>query len=490
MVKTEKIIEQNKWWVLGKDFAMHDKQLKDLNSAMIKIERRGLKLEKGRIYVIYGPRRIGKTTFIKKTILELLNTTTKEKIAYFSCDSLVTNSKEELAYVFDFLLKRAPEYLFIDEINVVKNWEQVVRFYFDQGKFSNTALVLTGSPFGIKEMLPGRNVEKYFMKPLNFRDFVKNLASNISTELLRALSEIGFSTDELRMLEKLKDVLEKTKFGAFNDLYKNAELLLPFLPLSEKLFDLYLHCGGFPSVINSFLEFKMYKNEKLEEEYTMIIDQLIDTLKKRGKKETIAKQIINAVAEKITSHYGFREITKATEEKTNQVTVIDYLHHLQDVFFLKIFYAYDFNKKIPKWKGDKKIYFTDPFILYAVEKNIRGEDGIKVTEELLANRITRGAILENIAANSLAQIGEEPFVKPTDAFLWFFYSQKKEIDFIIKDKDYVAIEIKLGKPTKPVKIEQVKKHIIVGEEIKQEAETVYLPASIFFLLLEKNDKHL
>lgn len=50
MVKKEKIVEQNKWWVLGKDFAVEDKQLKEFNLALLKINRKQLQLKKGYIY--------------------------------------------------------------------------------------------------------------------------------------------------------------------------------------------------------------------------------------------------------------------------------------------------------------------------------------------------------------------------------------------------------------------------------------------------------
>lgn len=495
MVKIEKIIEQNKWWVLGEEFAIEDKQLRELNLAILKINRKSLELKKEYIHFIYGPRRIGKTTFIKKTILNLLKTTPKEKIAYFSCDDLVTNSKEELTDVLDFLLKRNLNYLFIDEINVVKNWVQLIRSYLDKGKFKDIAVVITGSPFGIKEMLI-RDSCSYFMKPITFRDFVKDLTDQLKPEITRAL---GFSNEEFKILKNLNNEIDKAKFKTnLKIFYENASLLIDFLPIIKKLFDIYIFTGGFPSVINNYFKFKFYREidyeNKFNEEHTKIMEQLIDTLKKRGKSETIAKQIINALAEKMTSRYGFREITKATEEKTSQVTIIEYLHHLVDVFFIEILYSYDFNKKMPKWKGDKKIYFTDPFIFYSVKKNISGKEGIAIIEQLIEK--SKATILETISTNLLVQTVAEPIIKNTDTFLWFYYTQKgKEIDFIYKKEDYLAIEIKSEKAEKPQKIQQIKNYIVVAENsenfsYEQDKGTVYLPSSLFFILLEKNEKHL
>ena len=490
MVKAEQIIGQNKWWALGKDFSLSDKQVLDFNSAILKIARSPILLKKDTIYIIYGPRRVGKTTFIKNTISELLvKGAKKDKISYFSCDALVSNSKEELTAALDFLLEKQPNFLFIDEINVVKNWEQIIRFLFDQGKFKECSVVITGSPFGVREMLPGRNVNKYFIKPATFRDFVRNLAEQTANqELQNVLAESGFGRDEIKSIEKLKELLGKQGFE-IRQICRNAERVIPFLPVLKKLFAVYLHTGGFPSVINSYLRFVSGRDNRLDEEYAMIVDMLIDTLKKRGKSETIAKQIINAVAEKMTSRYGFREITKATEEKTNQVTVIDYLHHLEDVFFLSIIYSYDFSKKMPRWKGDKKIYFTDPFIFYAIRKNLAGKDGPALTEQLLSEEAP--AILEGLAANLLIQTLEEPFVKTSDAFIWFYYTATgKEIDFIYKQEEYWAIEIKSGKPAKMLSIPEVKNYVLLADDFGCENKLARLPPLVFFLLIEKNKRHL
>ncbi len=264
-MKIEKIIEQNKWWILGKNFANEDKQLIDLNKAFIKIKRNIDLIEpkKEYIYIIYGPRRVGKTTFIKQTIYNLLEKgVEKEKIAYFSCDIVTTNKKEELYETLNFLLERNIEFIFIDEINVIKGWEEVIRYYFDNGKFANITVVITGSPFGIKEMLPGRNVIKLFMKPITFRDFIKNLVDNISNvELQKVLStKLGFSNEEIKILQNLKKELEKVKLDEnsisnFDNIEKNVNATLKFLSILKKLFNIYVYTGGFPCVINNYLKF-------------------------------------------------------------------------------------------------------------------------------------------------------------------------------------------------------------------------------------------
>lgn len=89
MVEISRIVEQNPWWKFGKSFDGYDRTLREYNKADVRFRRRNVKLNGASIYTIHGPRQTGKTTEIKKKILDLIKEGTEpEAICYFSCETL------------------------------------------------------------------------------------------------------------------------------------------------------------------------------------------------------------------------------------------------------------------------------------------------------------------------------------------------------------------------------------------------------------------
>ena len=166
MVEISKIVEQNTWWRFGMEFEHYDKILNEYRVAPVRFERRNIDLETSNIYAIHGLRQVGKTTEIKKTIMRLMRDdgVNQDSICYFSCETLV--SRRELRKVLDFLMDKLAEqeriYIFLDEINFVKDWVLEIKGIADSDRFERVVILFTGSPFGIKvhtQELIGRNIE-------------------------------------------------------------------------------------------------------------------------------------------------------------------------------------------------------------------------------------------------------------------------------------------------------------------------------------------
>ncbi|MGF3522946.1 MAG: hypothetical protein ACQXXJ_07600, partial [Candidatus Bathyarchaeia archaeon] len=73
MVKISEIVNQNPWWKHGEKFATFDKNLRGANEKPIFFKRKRIELEKRNIYVLRGPRQVGKTTYIKESINKLIS---------------------------------------------------------------------------------------------------------------------------------------------------------------------------------------------------------------------------------------------------------------------------------------------------------------------------------------------------------------------------------------------------------------------------------
>lgn len=500
MVEISKIAEQNPWWKFGKEFVDFDKTMKKYLEAPVKFERKDIDLATSNIYAIHGPRQVGKTTEIKKKILKLI----KEKvdpdsICYFSCDFLV--SRIELRKVLDFFLDKLAEhkkvYIFLDEINFVKDWVPEIKGIADGGKFDRVVILFTGSPFGVKvhtHELVGRNIEgnRYFIKSLSFRDFALQICEqkykhltldpSLKTELkILPLNLRNNCIDLEKPIEKALPIFRK---------------ILKFSKSLNLLFDIYLKTGGFPAVINNYFR-NIKRKERVEKEfYERFLELVTKDALKQGKSDRIMQQVISGIIKKFGSRYDFRGLTEEIEEPISHPTIADYLRLLEDNFLINLFYSYDFSKKSIRYKGAKKVYFTDPFVFHAFNSWLYGKSGYVFSEEFLVNESNASLLVENIVCNHLARIKEVPVIKPPDRFLWFYYDIRKELDFVYQRENgkYLGIEVKF-KPRVSFKdasmVDPIKEYLILSkDEFNVSKNIAIVPIYIFLILLQCSEKNL
>lgn len=157
------------------------------------------------IKVITGIRRCGKSYFLQSIINELKDNGVKDKdIIYIRLDMRPyksIKSPEELEKVIDLCIKDKDfKYLFIDEVQNVKGFEEVVESYRIQG---NMSIFLTGSNSYLLSgelvtKLTGRKIE-IEMFTLNFYEYIemkkmlgKNINSNINLEFQDYVVNGGF----------------------------------------------------------------------------------------------------------------------------------------------------------------------------------------------------------------------------------------------------------------------------------------------------------
>ena len=105
MVKISEIVNQNPWWKHEEKFAIFDKNLKEANEKPIFFKRKRIDLNKGNIYVLRGPRQVGKTTYIKDSISKLISEgIDPNHILYLSSDFFV--SRRELRSAISYFMNK------------------------------------------------------------------------------------------------------------------------------------------------------------------------------------------------------------------------------------------------------------------------------------------------------------------------------------------------------------------------------------------------
>jgi predicted AAA+ superfamily ATPase len=504
MVKISEVVNQNPWWKHGEKFVVFDKNLKEANEKPVFFKRKRIDLNKGRIYVLRGPRQVGKTTYVKDSISKLISEEIDPNhILYFSSDFFVSRRelRSAIAYFMNKNIEVTDLYIFIDEITSIKDWNLELKYMSDSGILEKARIVATGSCSSALrrkgELLPGRGLEgnEYHMKPLSFRDFVLQTADQIVSTIVEA---------EFRdSLKKLLPTLEKTSCNleaGLSQLFKALYQIAPFKRELDYLFNLYIRYGGYPFAVNDYL-LKKLRSEQRQPSISIdpklseaLMRDIIGDITKLGKQETFVRQILKEISEKYGSRYSFSKL--ASDMETTHVTTIDYLETLEESFVITILYAFDFNKKDMKFKGDKKIFFQDPFIFHSVKSFLTGKDINEIIDETLQNEELVSKLVEGIVSSHLIANQEIPMMREPKTFLWFYYdTQGKEIDNILRiNEKYTAIETKYQSEVSSRDIWRTPHAkecaILTKEDLRIEDNVVLAPADLVLAILEKSHQTL
>jgi len=500
MVKISEIVSQNPWWKHGKNFANFDKHLSDAKQGLIFFRRGEFEASRENIYVVRGCRQVGKTTYLKERIRNLLESGVDPKcILYLSLDFFV--SRRELRNAVSYFLDANREaddlYIFLDEITSIEDWNLELKYLSDSGVTKRTRIITTGSS-GVAlrrkgELLPGRGLEsnEYYMKPLSFREFILQTADRIAAHV---------GTSEFRVsLQNSRATLEETSVelsSDFDDIYRQVNRIAPFKKEIEYLFTVYLTTGGFPAVINNHLKRKFagegeVVDPRLAETF---VRNVLGDMTKQGKQETLARQILREVTDKYGTRYSFSKLARDIE--STHTTAIDYLELLEESFILTVLHPYDFSKMGVKFKGSKKVYFQDPFIFYSLGSFLTGKSLSDVIDETRQNEESLSKLIEGVVCSHLIMSREVPILREPETFLWFYYdTRSREIDNVLKiDGSCAGVELKYQSKVgfkEVLTVPQIKKYVVLSrEDIRKEENILTVPVELFLSLLKKSNHNL
>lgn len=189
MIQYDNILDQNPWWqesdyVPSESRWYHREVFNRINAD----------LQKNLVLMITGLRRTGKSTILRQLIAGLLEKGIETgNIMYFSFDKYAldksTNALESLIKIyFERRIRKKifaidyKVYLFIDEIQYVDYWQDIIKRYYDQN--NNLKFILSGSQSTklkgkSKESLAGRIIE-YHLPVLDYGEFIKISEQNLS----------------------------------------------------------------------------------------------------------------------------------------------------------------------------------------------------------------------------------------------------------------------------------------------------------------------
>lgn len=293
------------------------------------------------IKVITGIRRCGKSYFLKSIIEELITRGVKEKdIINIELDKKeyknITKPKELEELIDKMVTDDDFKYLFIDEVENVKDFEKVINAYREEGRFS---IFLTGSNSyllsgELATKLTGRYIEIEMM-PLNFYEYV----------------------DMKRFLEK----------------EVNPNIYLEF--------EEFIRDGGFPgSLYYSTHEDKLLYTQNIINQIFQKDIKRYSKIKDKALFEVVQKFVINNFGGVISINSIFEYVSGNLKIAVDRRTIKKYIEILENA---KIIYPCDlFDIKSKKvLEGEKKYYLADLSIYYTINTD---------------NRINYGPVLENV----------------------------------------------------------------------------------------------
>lgn len=334
------------------------------------------------ILAIVGPRRAGKTYFMYQLIGNLLKRgVAKNEILFIDFEDyrligIQAPDIENILSAFYQLTDQYPRYLFFDEIQNFPSWSRLLRTLHNQNRY--------------KIIVSGRNS--------------KLLSGEIATELRGRYQDILMLPFSFSELLKLKNV-------SFN----GRTFYTPEKGGLLNMFDLYLREGGFPEVLKK--ENEIEKKDLLQIYYrTLFYKDLLERYQIRAK--ALLEAMMNYCLDIMGNLFSISRFTasiQATDIPVSKKTVSNYLHYLQEAFFIIVNEKFDFSPR-KRMMNPKKVYLLDG-----------GFSAIAVNFSE-----NRGKFLENVVAIQLFRMRVE----------MYYFKKDHECDFIIKrgTNPHIAIQ--------------------------------------------------
>lgn len=355
------------------------------------------RLETPEAIVVTGMRRVGKTTLLKH-VYDTLNTRNK---IFLDLENPINQkyfeeiNYEAIKYTFQTLGIDLSQksYIFLDEIQFVKNLPSVVKYLIDHYQIK---FFLTGSSsFYLKnlfsESLAGRKII-YELFPLDFEEFLDLKGSRF----------------------KIPKKINETFYQAVIPLYKE-----------------YIEFGGFPGVITKTSVEE--KHEALQDIFTAYFAKEVLNIGGFRNNQAVRDLMLLLIG-RVGSKIDVQKLSK--ELGITRITTMEYLAFLEGTYFIALVSPFSTNKDT-EIRAAKKVYLCDSGLVNSLQN------------------IPFGNLLENTIYNQLRTQGEVNYYQRKSG-VEIDFILNKQVAWEVKTKIGSYDQIRLKRLVKELKLREEK----------------------------------
>ncbi|MBN2768388.1 MAG: ATP-binding protein [Campylobacterales bacterium] len=366
-------------------------------------------IESKKIISLVGVRRSGKSSILFDLINKLREIIPRENILYlnFEDDRLYPLELASLDLILEGYFELYPHkrdekiYLFLDEVQVVKNWELYVRRVYDN---ENIQLYITGSSAKllsteIATSLRGRTIT-YEIFPFSFEEYLR-------------YKEIAINLNSSKSLSFIKNELLNYIFdGGF------AETINEDKAISRK-------------ILSDYLELIVYKD---------IVDRY--NITNRSVLKSLNKYCFTNIAILVSFTKLYNDF-KSQGFKISKDTIFNYLSHLEDAYAIFTLPIYR-NSIKEEQRNPKKIYAIDngfkKIYDYAIDKDMS-----KLYENIVYLHLRRQTkdlyyFKQSHEVDFYARIEGKEYLVNVSYTIENEKTRKREIDGLLEAMEYFHLE--------------------------------------------------
>jgi uncharacterized protein len=407
----------NLWWRSPDGWEADDEDLRRTVRAELSYEPEPLlDIAPDGLYVLLGPRRVGKSVEIKRAISRLIRSGVNARsIIHAAADGwrdADLGLLEDIGRRTGGRHRDEPRYWFIDEITSVQgSWPKRIKWLRDNTALGRDCVVLSGSS--------ARDLEEATKELADRRGTAVN-----SDRVLLPMSFRSFSTavglDNLPRPGPIepRDLMDDSAEAA-------VEELRPWLPDLVSAWELYLRIGGFPRAVDDYMRGGDPSESFIDGLWSVCYG---DAIKQNELSRVQAQTLLARLAEGLTNPVN--ESSIARDLDIDSKTVKARIEALQLSFIT--WPCYEMKQGSPSLRTQNKVYFLDP--LLARLAHLRSPDVTPPPRQPMLSEQQLGLALhrhyEVIHRGSFPRFDQLMFERPT----------RKEIDFIAPWMHRVPIE--------------------------------------------------
>lgn len=409
----------NPWWRTPTGWEDQDVQLRDARASPLDYHPDSLRdLTSGGLYILRGPRRVGKSTAIKQLVRRrIADGDDPRTILYASVEG---RSARDVAEIIQRAGRRwlggepGERLWLLDEITGVQGaWPaQVKRLRDSHPSFSADTVILTGSSSvqfdEAQKMLGGRRrVERSdrILLQMRFTEVAEALGMALPPSPVLSVSELADA-------ETMKEIVEEVR---------------PWIPELVEPWEDYLRIGGYPQAVSAHLSAEMDQAPVLQNALWDVIHG--DAFAGANLTQTQTQAILGGLTSSLSSLLSVRSV--AGKANMNHRTAGNRLDALRRSFVS--FPVHREQGLAPKPRAQSKWYFTDPALTRLASNRGAGSAPRRsaVAEQQLGLALLRSLERETTGA-----------AIHHDRLLYYRSSTGSEIDFVSPDFTDACVESK------------------------------------------------